>query len=98
MTNLTDTLSELRTEMNSYVFAFDLKYCRRQFDEILDNKQNFFVRECSQNLPSSNYKFKTPAKGGEERDGDWVREDRGREGRGREEGLGAGRGKYASWA
>jgi len=29
MTDLTDTLSELRTEVNSNVFAFGLKYCRR---------------------------------------------------------------------
>jgi hypothetical protein len=30
MTDLTDTLRELRTEVNSNVFAFDLKYFRRQ--------------------------------------------------------------------
>jgi len=30
MTDLTDTLRELRTEVNSNVFAFGLKYYRRQ--------------------------------------------------------------------
>ena len=30
MSDLTDTLRELRTEVNSNVFAFDLKYFRHQ--------------------------------------------------------------------
>jgi len=30
MTDLTNTLRELRTEVNSNVFAFGFKYCRRQ--------------------------------------------------------------------
>jgi len=30
MTDLTDTMRELRTEVNSNVFAFGLKYCRRR--------------------------------------------------------------------
>jgi len=46
MTDLTDMLRELRTEVNSNVFPFGLKYCRRQSMVFIPTKEEVMLLFC----------------------------------------------------